>query len=100
MSLLTGTPVRFSRYRTVADLVGDGREELTAHPMMAEVDQPGIGRFLAPGSPLEFAGSSAQQGPIAPVLGEHTGDVLSEILGLSGAELGELGRQRVIGEAS
>jgi 2-methylfumaryl-CoA isomerase len=98
---LTGTSVLFSRYRTVADLVGDGREELAAHPMMAEVDQPGIGRFLAPGSPLEFADrSSAQQAPIAPVLGEHTGDVLSEILGLSDAELGELGRQHVIGEAS
>jgi 2-methylfumaryl-CoA isomerase len=97
---LTGTSVLFSRYRTVADLVGDRREELTAHPMMVEVDQPGIGRFLAPGSPLEFADSSAQQAPIAPVLGEHTGDVLSEILGLSGAELGELGRQHVIGEAS
>jgi 2-methylfumaryl-CoA isomerase len=97
---LTGTSVLFSRYRTVADLVGDGREELAAHPMMVEVDQPGIGRFLAPGSPLEFADCSGQQAPIAPVLGEHTGDVLSEVLGLSGAELGELGRQHVIGEAS
>jgi 2-methylfumaryl-CoA isomerase len=45
---LTGTSVLFSRYRTVADLVGDGREERTAHPMMAEVNQPGIDRFLAP----------------------------------------------------
>ena len=96
---LSGTPVLFSRYRTVADLVGDGRE-LTAHPMMAEVDQPGIGRFLAPGSPLEFTDSSARPARTAPVLGEHTADVLAEILGLSGAELGELGRQRVIGEAS
>jgi 2-methylfumaryl-CoA isomerase len=97
---LTGTSVLFSRYRTVADLVGDGREELIAHPMMAEVDQPGIGRFLAPGSPLDFADSSARPAPIAPVLGEHTADVLSEVLGLSGPELEELGRERVIGEAS
>ena len=67
--------------------------------MMAEVDQPGIGRFLAPGSPLEFADGGARPAPVAPVLGEHTADVLAEILGLSGAELGELGRQRVIGEA-
>ena len=96
---LTGTSVLFSRYRSVADLVGDGREELIAHPMMAEVDQPGIGRFLAPGSPLEFADSSARTARTAPVLGEHTAEVLSEILGLSGPELGELGRQRVIGEA-
>ncbi len=96
---LAGTSVLFSRYRSVADLVGDGLPELTAHPMMAEVDQPGIGRLLAPGSPLDFADSSAPPPRTAPILGEHTADVLAEILGLSGAELGELGRQRVIGEA-
>ena len=97
---LTGTSVLFSRYRTVADLVGDGKPELTANPMMAEVDQPGIGRFLAPGSPLEFAGSKPRPARTAPVLGEHTAAVLSEILGLSGPELAELERQRVIGGAS
>jgi 2-methylfumaryl-CoA isomerase len=97
---LTGTAVLFSRYRSVADLVGDGCPGLDAHPMMAEVDQPGIGRFFAPGSPLEFAGSSARPARTAPVLGEHTADVLSEILGLSGPELRGLGRQRVIGEPS
>jgi 2-methylfumaryl-CoA isomerase len=97
---LTGTSVLFSRYRSVADLAGDGLPGLTAHPMMAEVDQPGIGRFLAPGSPLDFAGRTTRPVRVAPVLGEHTGDVLTEILGLSGAELGELRRQRVIGETS
>jgi 2-methylfumaryl-CoA isomerase len=96
---LADTSVLFSRYRTVADLVGDGLPELSAHPMMAEVDQPGIGRFLAPGSPLDFAGTSARPARTAPVLGQHTQDVLTEILGLSGPELAELGRQRVIGEA-
>ncbi len=96
---LTGTSVLFSPYRNVADLVGDGLPDLTSHPMMAEVDQPGIGRFLAPGSPLDFAGSGARSARTAPVLGEHTQDVLAEILGLSGPELGELVRQRVIGEA-
>jgi len=97
---LTGTSVLFSRYRSVADLAGGGLPELTAHPMMAEVDQPGIGRFLAPGSPLEFAGRTARPVRVAPVLGEHTGDVLTEILGLSGAELSELRGQRVVGETS
>ena len=97
---LAGTSVLFSRYRSVTDLVGDGLPGLLAHPMMTEVDQPGIGRFLAPGSPLEFAGTSALPARAAPVLGEHTADVLAEILGLSGAQLGELGREHVIGEAS
>jgi 2-methylfumaryl-CoA isomerase len=97
---LAGTSVLFSRYRSVADLVGDRLPELTAHPMMAEVDQPGIGRFLAPGSPLEFAGTpalAARASRAAPVLGEHTAEVLSEILGLSGGQLGELETEHVIG---
>jgi len=96
---LAGTSVLWSRYRSVADLVGEGLPELTAHPMMAEVDQAGIGRFLAPGSPLVFAGTSALPARAAPVLGEHTADVLSEILGLSGAQLRELAQQQAIGEA-
>ena len=74
-------------------------EDRTKQKRIGQIDQPGIGRFLVPGSPLEFADRSTRSVRAAPVLGEHTGEVLAEILGLSGTELGELGRQHVIGEA-
>lgn len=54
-----------------------------------EVDQPGIGSLLATGRPLRWDGSGAPPVP-APRLGEHTEAVLSDILGLSGEEIGRL----------
>jgi 2-methylfumaryl-CoA isomerase len=80
---LTGTSVLFWRYGSVAGLVSDGREELTARPLMAEVDQPGIGAFSTTArrwsSPEAVRGRPGDRA----VLGEHTADVRSEILGLS-----------------
>jgi 2-methylfumaryl-CoA isomerase len=90
------TTLLWSTYRTFAELVGELRPELEANPMMAEIDQPGIGRLLAPGSPLRF-GQSAQV-PVrpAPALGGDTDTVLGELLGLSTNEVAELHRARVL----
>lgn len=68
---LKGTSVLHSRYRDFADVVAD----LHTRPLMGELDQPGIGRHLAPGSPLVFDGTPV--GPVAaPTLGQHTDEVL------------------------
>jgi 2-methylfumaryl-CoA isomerase len=71
--------VLWAPYRSFADLVAD-RAGLTRNPLMSVVDQPGVGRYLAPGSPIrtESAGSAA----VAPTLGEHTLAVLRDELGL------------------
>ena len=51
--------------------------------MFQKVDHPGIGRYLTPGLTIEF--SEVQRVPAgpAPRLGEHTDEILSEVLGLS-----------------
>jgi 2-methylfumaryl-CoA isomerase len=58
--------------------------------MFGEIEQPGVGRYLAPASPLDF--SSVPRVPVAraPVLGEHTEQVLADVLALSPAEVGRL----------
>ena len=61
-----------------------------ANPLFATVEQPGIGRYLMPGLPLEFGALPRQPPRPAPVLGEHSDAVLSEVLGLSSAEIGRL----------
>jgi len=50
-----------------------------------------------PGTPLDF--SDVPRAPVrrAPLLGEHTGEVLAGLLGLSDAELGRLAADGVIG---
>lgn len=77
-------------YRTFRQLVEEDPRCSPANPMFAEVDQPGIGRYLMPGSPLEFSDAPRVAPAPAPRLGEHTDEVLSEVIGLSEREIGRL----------
>ena len=60
------------------------------------MDQPGIGTYLMPGSPLEFSGAERLAPVPAPVLGEHTDVVLAEVLGLADGEIGKLYERGVV----
>jgi 2-methylfumaryl-CoA isomerase len=69
---LGGTSVLWETYRTFTDLAAD--PGLRTNPMMSTVEQPGVGEYLAPGSPLSVDGVPAPARP-APRLGEHTGEI-------------------------
>ena len=77
-------------YQTFIELVDHDPRCSTENPMFDEVEQPGIGTHLMAGSPLEFG--QVERVPVrrAPQLGEHTEEVLADVLGLSGAEIGRL----------
>ncbi|MFA1547520.1 CoA transferase [Actinomadura chokoriensis] len=76
--VLKGTSVLWSRYRDFAEVAAGLQDE----PLMARLDQPGVGPHLAPGSPLRPGGASLPPAP-APTLGEHTDEVLRQVLNLS-----------------
>jgi 2-methylfumaryl-CoA isomerase len=92
---LGGTSVLWSRYRRFTDLVRD--VVLAGNPLLGEIDQPGVGRVLAPATPL------AQEGRIgpapAPPLGADTAAVLTGMLGLSAQEIRSLVDRGVAGGA-
>ena len=88
-AVFTGTGVSWGPYQTFRQLVTEDPRCSTANPMFAEVDQPGIGSYLAPRSPLDVDELNVPVAP-APVLGQHTEEVLSELLRLSGKEIGRL----------
>ena len=91
-----GTSVLWSRYRRFTELAGD--PGLRSNPLMAEIDQPGVGRVLAPGSPLGQEGAGA---PVpAPVLGADTADVLGELLGMPPEAVTALAERGVIGRGA
>ena len=66
------------------------------NPMFEEVDHPGIGRFLAPGSALDFGAAPRESVRPSPVLGEHTDEILAEDLGLSAAEIAGLHERGIV----
>jgi len=84
---LSGTSILWERYRTFAEVVEDPK--VTENPLFTELDQPRIGRYLAPGLPLSIDGSYPSAVP-APALGDDTVDVLRERLGLNADEVQSL----------
>ncbi|HMK67734.1 MAG TPA: CoA transferase, partial [Stellaceae bacterium] len=77
-------------YQTFQEMLRNDPRASAANPLFQSVEQPGIGRYLMPGSPLDFAASP--RGPVkrAPALGEHTDEILLGVLKLSEREVGEL----------
>lgn len=88
--------VCFSRYQDLAQLVRDDPECSLANPLFASIEQPGVGPVLAPGIPLDFQGSGRVPAGPAPRLGEHTEQVLSDLLGIGAAEFGRLHDKGVV----
>lgn len=91
--------VCWSRYQDVAQLVHSDPECSTANPMFTAIEQPGVGPVLAPGIPLDFQGTGRLPARKAPRLGEHTQEVLSELLGLDDAAYGRLHDRGVVASA-
>ena len=87
---LTGTGVLWGHFQNFSQLVREDPRCSEANPLFAAVEQPGIGRYLMPGLPLDFSAEERLPARPAPRLGEHTDFVLTEVLGLSTAEIGRL----------
>ena len=77
-------------YQSFLEMVRDDPRCSTDNPLFEDVDQPGIGRFMMPGSPLEFRGRERVAVRPAPILGQHTDEILADVLGLTGARIGAL----------
>ncbi len=91
-----GTGVSWGPYQTFRQLVDEDPRCSIENPMFQEVEHPGVGRYLAPTSPLNFVGRERLPVRRAPLLGEHTEQILAEVLGLSQREIGELHDHRVV----
>ncbi len=91
-----GTGVSWGPYQTFHQLVDEDPRASLANPMFEAIDHPGVGRYLAPRSPLDFARLGRLPVRRAPVLGEHTEQILGERLGLSEREIGALHDRGVV----
>ncbi len=70
--------VLWGPYQNFKELVAEDPRASAANPLFAEVDQPNLGRYIVPGSPLRFGAAKAVPPRPAPELGEHTKEVLEE----------------------
>ncbi len=96
---LDAAGVCWGKYQTIKELVDQDPECSTANPLFEEVEHPGIGRYLTPGNPLYFTGSRRQAVRAAPLVGQHTDEILAEELGMSSAEIGRLHDANIVAGA-
>ena len=74
-------------FQTFRQLVEDDPRCSLENPLFGEVTQPGIGQLLAASHPLEFGSGRLPPRP-APSMGQHTDEVLEEVLGEAGVSGG------------
>jgi formyl-CoA transferase len=70
-------------------------EHLRQREMIVTIDHPAHGEFMMPGCPVKLSESPVEVTP-APLLGQHTADVLGDLLGLEEEQLAELREQSVV----
>ncbi|MET4578745.1 CaiB/BaiF CoA transferase family protein [Ottowia thiooxydans] len=73
-----------------------GNEHVAEREMVVKYDHPLIGEFKGLRVPFRFDGLDDPKAERPPLLGEHTEEVLSRVLGLKPAEIDALRTQRAI----
>ncbi len=93
---LTTQGACWGKYQTLTQLVTQDEACSPANPLFRTIDQPGVGPHLAAGLPLNFSAVERLPAAAAPTLGQHTGEVLWELLGVSQSEYGGLRDRGVV----
>ncbi len=92
--------VSWGPYRRLSETLAVDPDCSTANPMFERLHQPGAGEYLMPGIPLDFGALPRAPVTPAPMLGEHTDEILLDILSLSAAEVGRLHDEGVVASPS
>ena len=80
----------WSIFRSVREAVKHDPDLSEANPMFTMLDQPGLGRFPVAGHPANFTSYARCKPEPAPKLGEHTEEILGDVMRLSESEIGQL----------
>jgi len=88
--------VLWSRYRSLSEALQCDARFGTKHGLLDDVLQPGIGHTFLPRSPLSSSLSDRHEARPAPLLGEHTEEILATSLGLSSKRIGDLCDRKII----
>ena len=91
-----GLGVCWGPYQTFTQLLQEDWRASEANPMFREIDQPGIGKVRTSGSPLNFRCVPRDDPAPAPLLGQHTDEILGTDLGMSASEIGRLHDEGVV----
>ena len=93
---LSTAGVSWGPYQKFGELINEDERCSPQNPMFASVTHPGSGAYLTPASPLDFSSVARLPPQPAPRLGQHTDEVLADVLGLDAAQIGRLHDKGVV----
>ena len=93
VSSFTANGVCFEPFRSVHEVVTERCEH---SDLYAAVSHPSGRTYPTPGTSATFCGRQRRVPPRAPRLGEHTDQVLAEVLGLGDPEIGQLRDRKLV----
>lgn len=91
--------ITWSEFRSFSRALAEDADLSLDNPMFADVDQPGIGRYLTPGSPLSFSSVNRSTPTPAPGLGAHTEEILADVARLPEHEIADLFDKGIVASA-
>lgn len=94
VAILAETGVPVAPVYNLDDVLAN--EQALAREMFVKVEHPVLGETTLPGFPIKFSETKGNMATPAPLLGQHTDEVYSELLGLSKEELVALRKEGVI----
>jgi len=71
-------------------------EQAIAREMFVKVNHPTLGEIVEPGFPIKFSDTPSDATAPAPLLGQHTEEILMGVLGLTREEVESLRREGVV----
>jgi crotonobetainyl-CoA:carnitine CoA-transferase CaiB-like acyl-CoA transferase len=93
---------RFDEERLSADIIEKFEfvtdyEQASINRYVLDLEHPSYGRFQSLGFPIHMSDAPARLRRLAPCLGQHTAEVLGEVLGLADDEIADLEGRGVVG---
>ena len=88
--------VMWGPYQDISQLMSEDPRCSVQNPLFQRIDQPGVGTHLMPGSPLFFGAFPRAAVRPAPLLGQHTDEVLRDIVGCSDTEIRRLRGAKIV----
>ena len=92
--LLAGKGIPVGKVNTLAEAVA--HPQVAARGSLVEIDHPSVGKTRVVGVPARLSATPGSVRSPSPRLGEHTAEVLKDLLGLGKAEIDALRAARVI----
>ncbi len=92
--LLTQAEIPCGPINTIDRVFSD--PQVLAREMLIGMEHPAVGPFKVVGSPMKLSETPVQYRTPPPLLGEHTDEVLKDVLGYGKAEIARLKEEKVV----